>query len=96
MIVRESQILQVSLFETIQRNLARLDFGAVLTDIMLIADEVDAGTDSTARYREVGSALVCGSILAVVLQRARDWGRLSQLLKDLVSRQSGTLILLRT
>jgi hypothetical protein len=47
MIVQESQILQVSLFETIQRNLARLDFGAVLTDIMLIADEVDSQLTQT-------------------------------------------------
>jgi hypothetical protein len=47
MLVQESQIPQVSLFETIQRNLARLDFGAVLTDIMLIADEVDSRLTQT-------------------------------------------------
>ena len=47
LIVQESQILQVSLFETIQRNLARLDFGAVLTDIMLIADQVDSQLTQT-------------------------------------------------
>jgi ActR/RegA family two-component response regulator len=42
LIVQESRILQVCIFETIQRNLATVDFGLVLPDIMLIADEVDA------------------------------------------------------
>jgi len=41
-IVQESRILQVCIFETIQRNLATVDFGLVLPDIMLIADEVDS------------------------------------------------------
>jgi ActR/RegA family two-component response regulator len=40
-IVQESRILQVCIFETIQRNLANVDFSMVLPDIMLIADEVD-------------------------------------------------------
>jgi CheY-like chemotaxis protein len=42
MIVQESRILQVCIFETIQRNLATVDFTAVLPDIMIIADEVDS------------------------------------------------------
>ncbi|MGB0118580.1 MAG: response regulator [Terriglobales bacterium] len=42
MIVRESRILQVSIFETLQRNLGTVDFSSVLPDIMLIADEVDS------------------------------------------------------
>lgn len=42
MLVQESRILQVCLFETIQRNLSRMDFNFVLPDVMLIADEVDA------------------------------------------------------
>jgi DNA-binding response OmpR family regulator len=42
MLVQESRILQVSIFETIQRNLATVDFALVLPDIMLIADEVDS------------------------------------------------------
>ena len=42
LIVQESRLLQVSIFETIQRNLATVDFSLVLPDIMLIADEVDA------------------------------------------------------
>jgi hypothetical protein len=42
MIVQESRILQVSIFETIERNLKTVDFNAVLPDIMIIADEVDS------------------------------------------------------
>jgi hypothetical protein len=42
LIVVESRILQVSIFETIQRNLATVDFTSVLADIMMIADEVDS------------------------------------------------------
>ncbi len=42
LVVQESRILQVCIFETIQRNLATVDFGLVLPDIMLIADEVDS------------------------------------------------------
>src|SRR5579863_10452886 len=41
LMVQESRILQVCIFETIQRNLSTVDFGLVLSDIMLIADEVD-------------------------------------------------------
>jgi len=42
MIVQESRILQVSIFETIQRNLPILDFTSVLPDVMIIADEADS------------------------------------------------------
>jgi CheY-like chemotaxis protein len=42
LIVQESRILQVCIFETIQRNLATVDFTSVLPDIMIIADEVDS------------------------------------------------------
>jgi DNA-binding NtrC family response regulator len=41
-VVEEARILQVSIFETIQRNLASVDFSLVMPDIMLIADEVDS------------------------------------------------------
>jgi ActR/RegA family two-component response regulator len=47
MIVQESRLLQVSIFETIQRNLATVDFTKVLTDIMIIADEVDSQLKQT-------------------------------------------------
>jgi DNA-binding response OmpR family regulator len=42
LIVQESRVLQVCIFETIQRNLASVDFSLVLPDVMLIADEVDS------------------------------------------------------
>ncbi len=42
MMVQESRILQVCIFETIQRNLPTVDFSLVLPDVMLIADEVDS------------------------------------------------------
>jgi DNA-binding response OmpR family regulator len=42
LIVQESRILQVCIFETIQRNLSTVDFALVLPDVMLIADEVDS------------------------------------------------------
>jgi CheY-like chemotaxis protein len=42
MVVEESRILQVSIFNTLQNNLARVDFSRVLPDLMTIADEVDS------------------------------------------------------
>ncbi len=42
MVVEESRILQVSIFNTLQNNLARVDFSTVLLDVMTIADEVDS------------------------------------------------------
>jgi DNA-binding response OmpR family regulator len=42
MLVRESRILQVTLFGTLQNNLTFLDFSLLLPDVMTIADEVDA------------------------------------------------------
>jgi ActR/RegA family two-component response regulator len=42
LLVQESRILQVCIFETIKRNLASVDFSILLPDIMLIADEVDS------------------------------------------------------
>jgi CheY-like chemotaxis protein len=42
MLVEESRMLQVSIFETLQRNLASIDFSILLNSVMTIADEVDA------------------------------------------------------
>ncbi|MCU1256520.1 MAG: response regulator receiver protein [Candidatus Angelobacter sp.] len=42
LLVEESRILQVSIFQTLQNNLARVDFSLVLVDVMTIADEVDS------------------------------------------------------
>jgi CheY-like chemotaxis protein len=47
LLVQESRVLQVCIFETIQRNLANVDFSLVLPDIMLIADEVDSQLTQT-------------------------------------------------
>jgi DNA-binding response OmpR family regulator len=42
MLVEESRILQVSIFNTLQNNLGTVDFSTVLLDVMTIADEVDS------------------------------------------------------
>jgi hypothetical protein len=42
MMVEESRMLQVSVFHTLQKNLARIDFSILLTDVMTIADEIDS------------------------------------------------------
>jgi DNA-binding response OmpR family regulator len=47
MIVEESRILQVSIFQTLQNNLGTVDFSRLLTDVMAIADEVDSQLKQT-------------------------------------------------
>lgn len=47
MIVEESRILQVTIFETLQNNLNTVDFSVLLVDIMAIADEVDSQLKQT-------------------------------------------------
>ena len=42
MVVEESRILQVSIFNTLQKNLTKVDFSKVLLDVITIADEVDS------------------------------------------------------
>ncbi len=42
MMVEESRMLQVSIFQTLQDNLRRVDFSLLLVDVMAIADEVDS------------------------------------------------------
>ena len=42
MLVHDSRILQVTLFDTLQSNLSALDFSLLLPDVMTIADEVDS------------------------------------------------------
>jgi DNA-binding response OmpR family regulator len=42
MIVEESRMLQVSIFQTLQNNLHRVNFSLVLVAVMAIADEVDS------------------------------------------------------
>lgn len=47
MLVEESRILQVSIFETLQNNLSTVDFSLLLADVMSIADEVDSQLKQT-------------------------------------------------
>jgi YesN/AraC family two-component response regulator len=42
MLVEESRMLQVSVFHTLQKNLAQIDFSIVLSEVMTIADEIDS------------------------------------------------------
>ncbi len=42
MMVEESRILQVCIFDSLQRNLATIDFSILLNGVMTIADEVDS------------------------------------------------------
>jgi len=42
MIVEESRMLQVSIFQTLQNNLDRVNFSLLLVGVMAIADEVDS------------------------------------------------------
>jgi hypothetical protein len=42
MMVEESRILQVSIFHTLEKNLATIDFSVLLSQVMTIADEVDS------------------------------------------------------
>ncbi len=42
MLVEESRMLQVSIFQTLQNNLQTVDFSQLLVDVMAIADEVDS------------------------------------------------------
>ena len=42
MVVEESRILQVSIFNTLNNNLRTVDFSKLLLDVITIADEVDS------------------------------------------------------
>lgn len=42
MLVEESRMLQVSIFETLQKNLHKVNFSILLSEVMVIADEVDS------------------------------------------------------
>lgn len=42
MLVEESRMLQVSIFQTLQDNLRQIDFSVLLVGVMAIADEVDS------------------------------------------------------
>jgi len=49
LLVEESRMLQVSIFQTLQSHLTTIDFSLVLMDVMCIADEVDSQLAQTMR-----------------------------------------------
>jgi hypothetical protein len=55
MLVEESWTLQVSILETLQRNLANIDYTLVLLGVMTIADEVDSQLGKAMRRFTVDS-----------------------------------------
>lgn len=60
MLVEESRMLQVSIFQTLQNNLSSIDFSVLLIGVMTIADEVDSQlSQAMASYIEesLGDAL---------------------------------------
>jgi CheY-like chemotaxis protein len=57
MMVEESRILQVSIFNTLQSNLDKVNFSTVLRDVITIADEVDSQLkQAVLSYVEPGPA----------------------------------------
>ena len=63
MMVEESRMLQVSIFQTLQNNLFRIDFSLLLLGVMAIADEVDSqlAQAMTAYVKEAGSDRLPGA-----------------------------------
>jgi hypothetical protein len=56
MLIHESRILQVAIFGTLHENVSTLDFGLLLPDIMIIADEVDAQLTQTMESFNIAAA----------------------------------------
>ena len=42
MLVEESRMLEVSIFQTLQNHIANIDFSLVLAGVTVIADEIDS------------------------------------------------------
>jgi DNA-binding response OmpR family regulator len=58
MVIEESRILQVSIFNTLQTNLSLVDFSLLLVDVMTIADEVDSQLKQTiVSYSEAAASV---------------------------------------
>lgn len=60
MLVEESRMLQVSVFNTLQKNLAHIDFSILLTGVMTISDD------------ESGNDQLCGPVSTQVPIRPDD------------------------
>jgi CheY-like chemotaxis protein len=53
MLVKESRLVQISIFQTLQNNLASIDFSLLLGGVMTIADEIDSQlSQAMASYTE--------------------------------------------
>ena len=53
MLVEESRLLEVSIFQTLQDHIASIDFNLVLQGVMVIADEIDSQlSQAVASYTE--------------------------------------------
>jgi len=67
MLVHESRILHVTLFETLKDNMNALDFSLLLPDVMTIADEVDAQlTQTMGSYMKLTQTLNPPKVVKVV------------------------------
>jgi DNA-binding response OmpR family regulator len=66
MLVEESRIFQVSIFSTLQRNHAHLDFSQVLTNVVTIADEVDSQLKQAMRSFITPSEAVKAPVLSLI------------------------------
>ena len=55
MMVEESRILQVTIFQTLQKNLGTIDFSVLLLGVMTIADEVDSQLSQAMKSYIAGS-----------------------------------------
>jgi hypothetical protein len=64
MLVEESRILQVSIFNTLQKNLANINFSILLYQVMTIADEVDSQLRQAMDCYVVESTMDAASVRA--------------------------------
>jgi CheY-like chemotaxis protein len=58
MMVQESRILQVCIFNKLQQNLASIDFSVLLIEVMTIADEVDSQLTQAMESYVAGSTAI--------------------------------------
>ena len=83
MLIEESRVLQVSIFETLQNNLTTVDFSLLLLTAMTIADEVDSQLKQMITSF-MGTRRWCGGLImegdrnrsARIRRNASDFGAL--------------------
>ena len=73
MVVEESRILQVSIFNTLQNNLDKVDFSKVLRDVITIADEVDSQLKQAVLSYVNPAGLACRQPRAPETQRGEHF-----------------------